>query len=305
VNFQIKEFFAKGLKSLFSRMNRGILLDISVFVLSIFLVPLLADNFIKLTRAPAEDLWAKLTVAFFYTGLLFLSPLGAILKKYQFWERIQEQDKEKQVVRNIRLFIFSPWFCFIWLLVIGAFAAVSWSEILSPDVFMGSSTIIMLAIFFGWMIYCFVGAVVISDFYDVGYGKAFWQLHIKGSDYDLSGFSIYEILYSIERPFFDRIRNFLETPLAAALGDLCIFLNMIAFQIFWVYLFTDLHGEGVKTGEDVFNSSALYLLMLCLFYFPPRNFYLAENIHRPIDWLTILLANLPSFLYFFFRVRIL
>jgi len=293
------------MKNLFSRMNRGILLDICVFVLSIFLMPLLTDNFIELTRAPQEDVLAKLAVALFYTGLLILSPLGAILKKYQFWERIEEQGKEKQVAKNIRLFIFSPWFCFIWLLVIGAFAAVSWSEILSPDVFLGSSTIIILAIFFGWMIYCFVGAVVISNFYDVGNGTAFWQIHVKGLDYDLSGFSIYEILYSVERPFFDRPRKFLETPLAAALGDFFIFLNMIGFQIFWGYLFTDLYGEGVKTGEDVFNSSVIYLLMFCLFYFPPRNFYLAEDIHRPIVWLTIMLANLPSFLYFFFRVRIL
>lgn len=304
MKFQVKEFFAKGFNSLFSRLNRGILLDICVFGSSIFLVPLLTDNFIELTRAPEEDDWAKLTVALFYTGLLILSPLGAILKKFQFWERIEEQSEEKQVAKNIGLFIFSPWFCFIWLLVIGAFAAVSWSEIFSPDVFLGSSPIIMLAIFFGGMIYCFVGAVVISNFYDVGYGTAFWQLHVKGSDYDLSGFSIYEILNSIERPFFDRIRNFLETPLAAALGDLCIFVNMIGFQIFLSYLFTDLHGEGGKTGEDVFNFSVIYLLTLCLFYFPPRNFYLAEDIHRPIVWLTIFLANLPSFLYFVFRVRI-
>ncbi len=299
----MKKSFVKLLKSLFARMNRGILLDICVFVLSIFLMRLLTGNFIEMSRAPEEDVWAKLAVALFYTGLMILSPLGAILKKYQFWERLEDQGKEKQVAKNIRLFIFSPWFCFIWLLVIGAFAAVSWHQVLLRDSYL-SSTWAILAIFFGWMIYCFVGAVVISNFYEVGYGTAFWQLHVKGSDYDLSGFSIYEILYSLDRPFFDRLRKFLETPLAAALGDLCIFLNMICFQIFWGYLFSDLYGEGVKNGGEVFSSSILYLLMLCLFYFPPRNFYLAEDIHRPIVWLTILLANLPSFLYFFFRVRI-
>ena len=284
--------------------NRGILLDICVFILNILLIRLLTGNFIELTRASNEDVWAKLAVALFFTGLLFLAPLGAILKKYQFWDRIDGSDKEKQVAKNIRLFIFSPWFCFVWLLIIYAFVVVSWHQVLLRDSYL-SSVWAILAIFFGGMLYCFVGAVVISNFYEDGYGTTFWELRVKGSVYELSDFSIDGLRYLFDLPVFDRFRKFLETPPAAALGDLCIFLNMICFQVFWNYLFSNLHSPGeFKDGVEIFSAVFVYLLLLCLFYFPPRNFYLAEDIHRPIVWLTILLANLPPLLYFFFGVRI-
>lgn len=278
---------------IFLLRNRGILLDVFVFLSGIFLMRLLTGSFIELTRAPDEDVWAKVAVALFYTAMLVLTPLGAILKKHQFWKRVEEQGKKERVEKNVRRFIFSPWFCFVWLLIVYAFAVVSWSWILSPDFLFGSSTIIILTVFFGGMIYCFLAALIISNFYEDGYGTPFWQLHVKGADYDL--LNLAEVFFEFD---------FLQTRLAAWLGDLCVYLNMICFQIFWGYLFSDLYGGGVQADGEILSAAIVYLLMLCLFYFPPRNFYLAEDVHRPIVWLTITLANLPSFLYFFFRLRI-
>lgn len=288
---------------IFLLRNRGILLDVCVFVSSIFLMRVMTGNFIELTRAPKEDSWAKLAIALFYTGLLILSPLGAMLKRHQFWKRIEAQDKENQVEKNIRRFFFSPWFCFVWLWIIYAMVVVSWHQFFLPDSFISSQWIVYVIFFFG-MFYCFVGAWAISKFYQWYLGDTFWQLQVKGATYDLSDFPITKLFPFLDRPFFDGFWKFFESPLAAALGDLCIFLNMILFQIFWNYLFSHFYGEGVQNTGEVFYASMAYLLVLCLFYFPPRNFYLAEDVHRPFVWLTMITANLPSFLYFFFRIRI-
>jgi hypothetical protein len=286
----------KSLKRLFARANRGILLDIGMFIFGIFLMRVVTKNFIGLTRAPGDDVWAKTAIALFYTGLLILSPLGAVLKREQFWERISRQDKEEQVKRNIDWFIFSPWFSFVWLWIIYALVVAYWYQVFLPDPFDGMQWIV-LVLFFGGMLYCFVGAYAISKFYEDGLGKPFWVLHKQGTTAD-------DFFGFLDYPFFDRFRTFLEKPISAVLGDFCIYLNMILFQIFWNYLFSHFYGEGVHKDGDVLSAVLVYLLLLCLFYFPPRNFYLAEDIHRPIVWLTILLANLPSLLYFFFRIRL-
>jgi len=266
-------------------------------VSSIFLPHLLTGKFVQLTRAPDEDVRAKLAVAIFFTMLLFLAPLGAMLKSEQFWERINEQNKKDQVTKNVRFFIFSPWFSFIWLLIIYAFVVVSWMEVLMRDSYLSSPWVI-LAIFFGGMIYCFIAAVFISNFFRDYNDPPRWKLHDRAGLY---ADDIFDWFYAaVCYPFGE----FLETRLAAVLGDLCIYLNMILFQIFWGYMFSSLYDVEHKSWQDLFVNFLLYLLLLCLFYFPARNFYLAEDIHRPIAWLTIFLANLPSFLYFSFRVQL-
>ena len=172
---QINESFIKLFRSLFSRTNRGILLDICVFVSSIFLPHLLTGKFVQLTRAPDEDVRAKLAVAIFFTMLLFLAPLGAMLKRAQFWERINEQNKKDQIKKNVSSFVFSPWFSFIWLLIIYAFVVVSWTEVLLRDSYL-SSTWAILAIIFGGVIYCFIGAMLILDFFRDDYGPPQWKI---------------------------------------------------------------------------------------------------------------------------------
>lgn len=96
--------------------------------------------------------------------------------------------------------------------------------------------------------------------------------------------------------------DFLETPLSAALGDVVIFLNMICFQVLWTF-FSDEPFRGASIFDYVFNIIGFALLIL-MFYFPPRNFYLVEDINRPIVWLTLALANLPAFLFLIFGLRI-
>ena len=86
--------------------------------------------------------------------------------------------------------------------------------------------------------------------------------------------------------------EFLRQRESETLGDVCIFLNMILFQIVWNSLaFADL-GRPSSVAEFIGRLFFLCFVAL-LIYFPPRMFYLAEDIDRPRTWLTMLLANSP------------
>jgi hypothetical protein len=86
--------------------------------------------------------------------------------------------------------------------------------------------------------------------------------------------------------------DFLRTRRSEALGDVCLFLNMILFQVFWNML--TFAGLGHPSGVVEFLGRLFFLCFIALLiYFPPRMFYLAEDINRRRTWLTMLLANSP------------
>jgi hypothetical protein len=85
---------------------------------------------------------------------------------------------------------------------------------------------------------------------------------------------------------------FLLTPQSELLGDVCLFLNMILFQVMWNML--TFAGLGRPSGVLEFCGRLFFLCFLALLiYFPPRMFYLVEDINRRRTWLTMLLANSP------------
>jgi hypothetical protein len=73
------------------------------------------------------------------------------------------------------------------------------------------------------------------------------------------------------------------------LGDVALFLNMILFQIFWGIFMADLTQDWGGVLERVLALAITSLLL----YLPPRLIYLAEDGHRSIVWVTMILANLP------------
>jgi hypothetical protein len=90
---------------------------------------------------------------------------------------------------------------------------------------------------------------------------------------------------------------------SALLGDVCIYLNMILFQVLW-----NMVGLMPFERATSFGEFAGRLFFLCfvamLIYFPPRIFYLAEDAHRRTTWLTMLLANSPVILRVLFGVNL-
>lgn len=106
------------------------------------------------------------------------------------------------------------------------------------------------------------------------------------------------ILFIIANPILVRM-NFVKNRLTLLSGftrglvefiaDICLFANMILFQIFWGIFMADLTQDWGGILERVLALAITSLLL----YFPPRFIYLAEDGHRPIAWLTMLLANTP------------
>ena len=69
-------------------------------------------------------------------------------------------------------------------------------------------------------------------------------------------------------------------------------------------------NRGVLLDVVVFVLNLILMSLLAkyfvsiLIYFPPRIFYLAEDINRPTAWLTILLANSPVILRVLFGLNL-
>lgn len=106
------------------------------------------------------------------------------------------------------------------------------------------------------------------------------------------------VLFILVNPIFVRM-NFFKNRLQVLPGfvrglvefiaDISLFANMILFQIFWGIFMADLTQDWGGLLERVLALAITSLLL----YFPPRLIYLAEDGHRPIAWLTMLLANTP------------
>src|SRR5687767_8265680 len=84
-----------NLKSiLLAKTNRGLLLDIVVFLANVFLMHLLTRLFIDLGyQASAGDEIAQFALAFSCLGLWILPPAGAVLKRWHFHRRLEAQRK--------------------------------------------------------------------------------------------------------------------------------------------------------------------------------------------------------------------
>lgn len=85
---------------------------------------------------------------------------------------------------------------------------------------------------------------------------------------------------------------FFRSHTSELLADLFIFLNMILFQVMW-NIFGMIEMGAITDVTDFLGRLFLLSFIALLIYFPPRIFFLAEDIRRPITWLTILLANSP------------
>jgi hypothetical protein len=85
---------------------------------------------------------------------------------------------------------------------------------------------------------------------------------------------------------------FLRSPVSELLGDGFLFTNMLLFQLIWnLFSFVGLGAPG-SIVEGIGRLGILVFLGLLL-YFPPRMFYLVEDIGKRRTWVMILLANAP------------
>jgi hypothetical protein len=248
-------------KIIFAPGNRGMLLDIVVFVINLMLMTILAGQFRDLLHQANENALAKVAAILFCLGLAFLQPVGAILKRRRAHQRLPELERPAPKI------LFHPVFYFLSKLLFLIAAAGNLVDLVfGGDKVDGSTDYFGLPPWLFTSLFLGIPALAVAN-----------------------TFIVY--LY-FEKPRHAPLFKFLQSPPSEALGDICLFLNMIGYQMFWGLLMTDLTRDysGIMSRLFTFGFTAL------LIYFPPRLFYLAEDGRRPLAWLMMLLANIPILL---------
>jgi len=242
-----------------AKQNRGLLLDIFVFVANIFLMRRLTRAFIDLfSLVSAEEPLAQVSLSLVCVAMWILPVSGSILLRWHFHQRLQHEGKtiEETALAGC---LFNPIFYFCLNLVIMSAIIAGLGQILLGDRRMDNGAIFIPLTFAGLFL------TIVQTYL------------------------IYRYFSTPKKP--PRFA-FLRRPESEILGDVCVFTNMVLFQVAWNLLtFAPL---GHPSGPAEFIGRLFFLCFIALLvYFPPRIFYLAEDINRGRTWLMMLLANSP------------
>lgn len=247
--------------NIFAKTNRGMLLDIVIFVANLLLMRKLTRLFIEIFgEVSAENPLAKLVLGFVCLAMFILPALGAVLKRWHFHQRLKAEGKTVESENTVLSgCLFNPLFYFCLNLVIMSAIITGLGEQLFGKNLLNNGPVFITSIFIG------LGVTIVQTFL------------------------IYQYFSPPKNP---PKQKFLREPQSETLGDICIFLNMIFFQVAWNLLTFAPLGR-VSSFIDFAGRLFFLSFVALLIYFPPRIFYLAEDINRPRTWLTMLLANSP------------
>ena len=247
--------------NIFAKTNRGMLLDIVIFVANLLLMRKLTRLFIEIFgEVSAENPLAKLVLVFVCLAMFILPALGAVLKRWHFHQRLKAEGKTVESENTVLSgCLFNPLFYFCLNLVIMSAIITGLGEQLFGKSLLNNGPVFITSIFIG------LGVTIVQTFL------------------------IYRYFSPPKNP---PKQEFLREPQSETLGDICIFLNMIFFQVAWNLLTFAPLGR-VSSFIDFAGRLFFLSFVALLIYFPPRIFYLAEDINRPRTWLTMLLANSP------------
>lgn len=251
----------RKLQSLFAKANRGLLLDVVVFVANIFLMQFVTRQFISLfQQVSAEEPMAKFSLGLIFLAMWILPAAGAVLKRWHYHQRLKLEGKTPlSVETKLAGCLFNPIFYFCLNLVITSAVLTSLGDFIFGKYLLENGAIFVPFIITGFIL------TVIQTF----------------------------LIYRYFSPPKTQPKSkFLRSPQSETLGDVCLFLNMLLFQVFWNML--TFAGLG-HPGSVLEFAGRLFVLcfLALLIYFPPRVFYLAEDIYLRRTWLTMLLANSP------------
>jgi hypothetical protein len=255
------------LKKLFAYANRGILLDVIVFLVNLVLMTILSRqlaNLFQQANTKGTQTLPKTAVVVFCLGLVFLQPIGAILKR-----RGAHQRKPDLHEVPAGCLILPAYFLTQLVFLIGA-----------------SGQIVELVFGKG-------SGTESSDYF--GLPPGVFTLLFLGIP-ALAAANTFVIYFYFQPPKHKPLLPWLESPRSEMFGDIVLFLNMIGFQAFWGLLMSSV----VDDYSTITGRLSMFAFVALLIYIPPRLFYLAEDGNRPIVWSTMLLANLPALLRILF-----
>jgi hypothetical protein len=246
------------------------LFDLLIFLANLFLMSLLTEFFADVFReVSAENESAKFILGMTALAMWVLPAAGAVFKRWHFHERLRAQGKKAEGHdSNLAGCLFNPIFYFCLNLVITAVVLTGLGEL-------------------------FFGRQLLNN------GPLFISLVVAGMI--LTIFQTYLIFRYFTPPKEPPRWEFLRTPQSELLGDIFLFLNMILFQVAWNFL--TLAPLGQPSGVGEFAGRLFFLIFIALLiYFPPRMFFLAEDINRRMTWVTMLLANSPVIIRVLFGI---
>lgn len=238
--------------------HRGILLDVFVFLMNLFFARYLVQGFMNTwDEADKGSTYAKVVVFAMFGGMLVLMPIGTILKRWRHHEDLGP------VGGFVIAVLSSPVFYFV--LSYGVYVKLLGLALQFMDSYGVSDettgSVFVWGILLG-LILSYVSAKIVENYFDP--------------------------------PTNDPPFAFLKSQRSEVLGDACLWLNMIFYQVIWIWLTSSQLKELAATMADNTYGRLGRLLLLAVFvYIPPRLVYLAEDFNRPLAWATILLANLP------------
>jgi len=253
------------IKKLFAHANRGILLDVIVFLVNVVLMTILSRQLRNLFHeANSSDALAQAAVVVFCIGLAFLQPVAALLKRRR--AHLRKPDLHQVPVGCL---ILPAYFLAQLVFLIGAGGQL-------VDLVFGKNSDANSAAYFGLP-------------------PGVFTLLFLGIP-ALAAANTFILWFYFQTPTHKPLSVWLESPQSEMTADVLLFLNMIGYQGFWGLLMADLpHDYPTITGRV-----SMFLFAALLIYIPPRIFYLAEDGKRPVVWATMLLANSPVLLRILF-----
>jgi hypothetical protein len=245
--------------SLLAKTNRGLLLDIVVFIVNLFLMRWLTVLVIDLFRLANNNKLAQLTLSLAAVGMWALPAAGAVMKRWHLHKRFQNPKDLPYESSGLAGCVFNPIFYFCLNLVLVSVILAGVGDFLFGKALLNNGALFVPLVILG-MIFTILQTYLIYRYFSPPKKPPRWK--------------------------------WLRQPESELVGDICIFLNMILFQIAWNLL--TLSPLGRPHGVAEFLGRLFFLCFIALLiYFPPRMFYLAEDINRGRTWLTMLLANSP------------
>ena len=253
----------------FAHEHRGIVADLTLFVVQLLLMQLLVIRFDRVVMESKEEFYPKVVVAGFFLALCFLQPVGVLLKRY----RMSGVTSNEQYAYGKFINDFGCYY------------------LVSQLVLMGTGVSVVFAIF---------GEVHVFD------KICFAQFVIALA---LSGLNLWIVFLYGKPPIHRPLEMMLGSPQSEFLGDCLLILNLILWQVLWGYLMfsTTRTASSVPDAliwlkffmpqSDYTTSSKLgwFFFSFVIFYLSPRYIYLVHDSRNRLAWLTILLANSPVF----------
>jgi len=261
-------------RQLFAYRNRGLLLDLTIFLFQLLLLRTLTNLSLDFVHQAQENSFAETIIGLFLVALFFLQVLGPILRRWSLHQHFPSFEEKVGALTGLFLSFYR--FFYIGSMAIMIYLAYTYFADAfrlndSPSTETLEKIVVAAA-----LVLPVVSSIFVFKFFVKPKREPRWK--------------------------------FLMTPQAEAFGDLCMFLNVVCSQIlFSVYLssshFWNALHKTTRLASGTFDSISgrLYIAAIAalIVYLPPRIFYLvppASIQRRLLTWLLMFLANLPLIL---------